>query len=305
MDLSFLMDLPNLPAWRVLKNEILSRSITSLWKEEETLGSYQLIHVLVDRDQKPCSWKINSHDTESYMAFTRPELKERLGKVYDLSDDLIELGNTEVLPEGTSLRIMMVGELIDQLSRSQKETSIKINPVPVVIGKGVEPLLYCEEVLFAPQYDDFTCKYLLTDPDDAKALLAINPDDEKRFGIEIVYYMLTNSGLPEEGEDRENGLIERVEELAFKAPRVPLSRGSGSFVAVLLNLENEIEERAFIRDYSTFDYYGDLVFVTSSLKLWTGKLEEIHFNGEKIDTIFAPLIKWQQGKKKPMPYFLN
>lgn len=305
MDLTFLMDLPNLPAWRVLKNEILPRTHTSLWKEEDTLGSYQLIYVLVDESQKPFALQINPHDVKSFVAFTRSELKERLGKVHELQDGLIEKDEEITLPQGLSLRIMMVGELMDQLSSQRKETSVKINPLPVVIGKGVEPLLYCEEVLFAPQFDEFTCKYLLTDPDDAKALLAINPDDEKRFGIEIVYYMLTNSGLPEEGEDRATGLIEKVEELAFKAPRVPLSRGSGSFMAVLLNLENEIEERAFIRDYSTFDYYSDLVFVTSSLKLWTGKLEEIHFNGEKIDTIFAPLIKWQQGKKKPMPYFLS
>ena len=98
-------------------------------------------------------------------------------------------------------------------------------------------------------------------------------------------------------------LKDKIEELAFKAPRIPLKRGSGSFLSVLLNFENDIEERAFIRDYSTFDSYSDIVFVTSTLKMWTGKLEEIHFNGEKIDTIFAPLIKWQQGKMKHIPYF--
>mgnify|MGYP000041162382 CR=1 FL=1 len=307
MDLGFLMDMPELPSWRVLKNEIIPRNKTFLWKKERALGSYNLVHVLVDEKGEFKTFKANDYDTISYFAFSDPELVKRMGNTYDLDESitLLEEGTFAKEFEGCTLRTMMTGELVNTLSREGRETSIKINPVPVKIGEGVEPLIYAEEVLFAPQYDSFTSKRLLTSPDDAKALLAINPDDEKRFGIEIVYYLLTNRDLPEEGEERNEGLKNKIEELAFKAPRIPIKRGSASFIAVLLNLENEIEERAFIRDYSTFDTYSDLVFVTSSLKIWTGKLEEILFNGERIDTIFSPLIKWQQGKKKRTPYFHN
>ena len=78
------------------------------------------------------------------------------------------------------------------------------------------------------------------------------------------------------------------------APRVPIRRGSGSFLGILLNLENDLEERAFIRDYPMFDEYSDSIFVTSQLKILSGTLEEIHYNGDQIDTIFGPLIRWQK-----------
>ena len=78
------------------------------------------------------------------------------------------------------------------------------------------------------------------------------------------------------------------------APRVPIKKGSGSFLAVLLNLENDLEERAFIRDYSMFDDYSDSIFVTSKLKMLSGNLEEIHYDGNSIDTIFGPIINWQR-----------
>jgi hypothetical protein len=38
--------------------------------------------------------------------------------------------------------------------------------------------------------------------------------------------------------------------------------------------------------------------VTSKLKLYSGALEEIHFNGQKIDTIFKPLISWQASRQR-------
>ena len=62
----------------------------------------------------------------------------------------------------------------------------------------------------------------------------------------------------------------------------------------LLNLENDLEERAFIRDYSMFDDYSDSIFVTSKLKMLSGNLEEIHYDGNSIDTIFGPIINWQR-----------
>ena len=137
----------------------------------------------------------------------------------------------------------------------------------------------------------------MTDPADAKALLAIDSRDQKRFGIEFVFYMITNSSMPAEGEERSSEIRKKIEQLAFLAPRIPMKKGSGTFLMVVLNLENEIEEQAFIREYKMFDSYCNVLFVTSSLRLLTGQLDEIHYNGDSIDTIFYPMITWQ--KKAP------
>lgn len=300
MDLNFVMNIDSMPSWKILKEEVL-RSKFPLYSEEMgQLDSQELIYVLVDNKGTPQPYKISESDVESFCIFTRPELVKRLGKVFASNE--IQGGARDFQeaqgPEGFELKIMMLGELVQTLSTRGKETSIKVNPVSLKVAEGMGPMLYAEEILFAPQRDEFTGKLLLTDPEDAKALLAINPEDQKRIGIELVFFMITTRGLPEEREERDAILKERIEELSFKAPRVPMKLGSGSFLAVLLNLENELEEQAFIRDYPMFDSYGDIIFVTSSLKMMTGRLEEVHYNGNKIDTIFIPMIEWQKNKNR-------
>lgn len=300
MDLNFLMEIDSMPAWRILKMEILRKTFPLYREEMQELGSHDLVHVLVDGKGNPKTFKLSEEDVDSFCVFTRPELLKRLGKSFtreEVQGGVEDLSDLRA-PEGTNLKMMMLGELAQTLSHQGKETSIKINPLLLSPAKGMEPLVYAEEVLFAPQRDKFTGKLLLTDPEDAKALLAVNPEDQKRFGIELVFYMLTTRDLPEEKEERETLLKERIEELSFKAPRIPMMKGSGTFLAVLLNLENELEEQAFIRDYPMFDQYSDIIFVTSSLKMMTGRLEEVHYNGAKIDTIFAPMIEWQKNKNR-------
>ena len=295
MDASFLLSLSESPAWRILKSEIIKEE--GYLPFSGNLGSYDLVQVLVDDTGKPLFFKSNERDIASAHIFTRPDLGARIKGQWskeDLLSGAIDLGpHEEVL-----LKTMMLGELVNMLKKNAPLTSIKVNAVSIQLKGESDPFLFCEQVLFAPQMDDFTQKLLLTDPEDARALMAINPEDQKRFGIKMVFYMLTERDLPEEREERENILRNRIEELAFIAPRTPIAQGSGSFLAVLLNLENEIEERAFIRDYPMFDEHSDLIFVTSKLKLYSGALEEIYFNGEKIDTIFTPLISWQANKRR-------
>lgn len=151
-----------------------------------------------------------------------------------------------------------------------------------------------KNVLFAPLFDQITRKYMMTAPDQALALLAINPNDQERFGIEIVFHALTNSDLPDDKETREEVLKEKIDQLSFFAPRIPIKKGSASIYCVLLNLENPMEEMAFVRSYRTFDKYTDIIFVTSNLEIMTGDLDRIPYNGERIDTIFTPIIHWQQ-----------
>lgn len=299
MDLEFLMNLNTLPSWRLLKKEVLSNEFPLYRYESAPLGSHDLVYVLVDKNDEPKTFRVNESDTESFAVFTRPELVTRIQAPY--KRDEIQGGVFSPRDLGLDqidfdLKIIMLGELSRSLSKRGKETSIKINPLLLEVANGVEPLVFAEEIVFAPQYDEFTGKLLLSDPEDAKALLAINPKDQQRFGIELVFYMMTTRELPEEKAEREQLLKEEIEKLSFMASRIPMNKGSGTFLAVLLNLENELEEQAFIRDYPMFDNYSDIIFVTSSLKLLTGRLEEVHYNGAKIDTIFGPLIKWQKDK---------
>lgn len=295
MDLEFIMELKSAPAWKILKREILSKEFPGYKNKMKSLNSYQLIYVLVDGETgAPKIEKQNPNDVGSYVIFTEPTLATRLDKVLQKE----EVGNQKEKLQAPKceLKQMMLGHLVEELNDKGLGTTVKVNPIYVEAGEGMKPFLYAEEVIFSPQFDEVTQKYLLSDPDDAKALLAIRPDDEKRFGVEIIYYLITTRGLPEEQEEKEDYLRNKIEELAFMVPRVPIKKGSGSFLGVLLNLENDLEERAFIRDYPMFDDYSDSVFVTSQLKILSGNLEEIHYNGDQIDTIFGPLIKWQNQK---------
>ncbi|MBC96654.1 MAG: hypothetical protein CME63_02825 [Halobacteriovoraceae bacterium] len=292
MDLEFIMELKNAPAWKILRREILSKEFPKYRNKFQSLNSYQLVHVLVGENGQPIIEKQNENDTDSYLVFTEPTLATRLERV--LKKEEVEERSIKLQAPQRNLKLMMLGHLIEKLKDAGAGTTVKVNPLYVEAGEGMKPFLYAEEVLFAPQFDEVTQKYLLSDPDDAKALLAIRPEDEKRFGIEIIYYLITTRGLPEDQEEKENFLRDRIEELAFMAPRVPIRRGSGSFLGILLNLENDLEERAFIRDYPMFDEYSDSIFVTSQLKILSGTLEEIHYNGDQIDTIFGPLIRWQK-----------
>ena len=287
-----------IPRWKVLKSELLEEHFPTFQKSYRSLQSYDLIKVLVDGNDYPITKKENESSVSSYMIFTEDHLAGRIHR--PLSWEEAQGG---IVPEAYAgelrLKNMMLGELIHTLRSESKPAAIKVNPILVEMGN--EGALYLsEEVLIAPIYDEVTKKLLISDPAEARALMAINCDDMERFGIEFVFYMINDRALPDEKEERQNILKNKIEEMAFVIPRVPIKKGSGSFLGILLNLENELEEIAFIRDYQTFDAYSDPIFVTSSLKMLTGKLQEVHYNGERIDTIFMPLIQWQNRKNLPL-----
>jgi hypothetical protein len=297
MDLNFILELSEMPDWRILQKEILNSHFPFYQREYRSLDSYSLVHVLVDEEERPVKLKGQDEDVSSFMVFTSAHLVSRVSRPHSWEEAqgniIEEIGLESAIPK-THIKTIMLGELVFELRNEKVPSSIKINPLLLEVAKGVGPFYFCDEVLFAPILDNVTKKFLISDPQDAKALLGMNPDDQSRFGIEIIFYMITNRDLPDEREERENILKEKIEEMAFMAPRVPLKKGSGSFLTIILNLENEIEEKAFIRDYKMFDNYSDPIFVTSGLKLLTGKLEEIHYNGAQVDTIFTPLINWQK-----------
>lgn len=281
-----------------LKNILLEGAIENYQKHLNKIDSYSLVYVWVDAEGKPQKIGLNSDDVQSFAVFTSEHLALRVQRPFtfkELLNDKIEGARIKEV----ALKIMMLGELVEVIAKTETRPQvIKLNPVMIESKSGVESMFYAEEVLFTPMFDSFTQKYLLTDPNEAKALLALSPNDQERFGIELCFYMLTSRTWPEDRESREELLQNKLEEMVFMLARIPMKRGSGTFLVVILNLENQWEESAFIRDYKTFDPYSDIVFVTSSLKMMTGKLEELSFDGEQIDTIFLPMIRWQSTKNK-------
>lgn len=281
--------------WKWLKTDLISELLVEYKNHFEKLSYYDLVEVLVDKDGRPKKLSLNDQEVPSFAVFTTSELAARTLRpltIEELKNDLY----TVTLEESAHLKTYMLGDLIHSLNDAKKLLPIKVNPVQCQTNQGLR--LLAEELVFIPLLDQVTNKYLVTDPEDALALLAIQPEDQMRMGMELVFYALTNRLLPDDKESREQLLREKIEELAFVAPRIPMRKGSGTFICVLLNLENSMEEAAFIRKYKTFDPHTDLIFVTSDLEILTGELERIAYDGDSIDTIFLPLIQWQRRQKK-------
>lgn len=281
--------------WKWLKTDLISELLVEYKNHFEKLSYYDLVEVLVDKDGRPKKISLNDQEVPAYAVFTTTELAARTLQpltIEELKNDLYNV----TLEESAHLKTYMLGDLVHSLNDAKKILAIKVNPVQCQTNQGLR--LLAEELVFIPLLDQVTNKYLVTDPEDALALLAIQPEDQMRMGMELVFYALTNRLLPDDKESREQLLREKIEELAFVAPRIPMRKGSGTFICVLLNLENSMEEAAFIRKYKTFDSHTDLIFVTSDLEILTGELERISYDGDSIDTIFLPLIQWQRRQRK-------
>ena len=253
--------------WSKLKSQVRPLSPVKL-------GSYDIVFVVVGEGQSPMLTRAHETEVACALAFST-EAKGR---------EFLKGSEGSLLP-------MTVVYLCEELQNDSKVSYIKVDP------RLEEGQLFCDNVLFSPLFDSFTQKSLMTNPGDAKALLALNAKDEKRFGMELTFYVVTNHQLAESGELRQKQLKEKIEELAFTAPRIPMRKGSGCFLIVIINLENEFEENAFIRDYQMFDEHSNVLFVTSSLRFLDGHFNEIHYNGEQIDTIFGPMVNWQKNLK--------
>lgn len=277
--------------WKQLKNDLIRSRFSDFPQQFKSLGFYDLIDLMVDDNNQPILMQANEKEVPSYLAYTRPELLSRSLRARPYKDIQSNPSHAELNAQ-SKLKTFMLGDLVHSLSDTNRPMALKLNPILVEDGPGQRYV--AEEIVIIPLFDQVTQKYLICDPEDALALLAISPEDQNRLGMELVFYSITNKFLPEEKEQREGLLKEKIDELAFLCSRIPIRRGSGSFICVLLNLENSMEEAAFIRDYKTFDSHTDLIFVTSELEILTGELEKIPYDGNSIDTIFMPLIRWQR-----------
>lgn len=279
--------------WKKFKNDLIHQRFPEFSLQVKGLGFYDLIDLMVDENGEPTLMQANENEVASYLAYTRPELLGRSLRARPYKDIQSSPPHAE-LESRSRLKTFMLGDVVNSLCDKTRPMSLKINPI--LVEDGNTQRYVAEDIVIIPLFDQVTQKYLICDPEDALALLAISPEDQNRLGMELVFYSITNKFLPEEKELREALLKEKIDELAFLCSRIPMRRGSGTFICVLLNLENSMEEAAFIRDYKTFDSHTDLIFVTSELDILTGELERIPYDGNSIDTIFMPLIRWQRAQ---------
>lgn len=257
------------------------------------LNFYDLVYVLKNFQDDEF---IHCPHTDALIVFT--DSKSPL-KYFNIQNEAQlssgKLSATETIPTNYHITPFMLGDLIYTERKHTTPTAIIVNPIQFGDEK-LETATLFQDFCFAPIKDPLTSKMMMTDPEEALALFAMRDEDLFRIGVEAVFHIIGQKYLPMDESERKDALLEKIIDLKTTIPRVPIRRGCGTFYCVLLNLENEMEELAFIRDYKTFDQYSDVIFVTSRLKIFTGQLEEIEFDGQQIDTILLPLIEWQRKK---------
>lgn len=280
--------------WRQLKSELLCNfGVTSDVLDQ--LGYYGIVYLLIDEKGEPLRLYPDNENQGHFCVFTEENGPSKLSKCLEID----EIKNTFSKPYGESsfskeyrTKKLMVGHLMELLRDQGSPQAIKVNPIWAWVNG--QKVLLSEEILIAPIFDKITKKYLISDPSDAIALLAVSPEEQKRFGIELTFYMITNRDLPDDMDSRSIELTDRIDGLSFMIPRVPQKMGSGTFFVTIINLDNPLEEMAFIRNYPLLDKHASCLFVTSDFKMRSGNLQEIHYDGEQIDTIFMPMIDWQK-----------
>lgn len=224
------------------------------------LNHYSIVYTIYE-DDKFLKTNITTPSLEVYVAYT--------------SKDLIpaSFSSRNIIP-------VMLGVYISKITNNEKIEVIGINP-------NAEKF---DNFVFAPFFDNLTKKYLISPSDESIALLSIDNKTHDHMGVEATFFSINNKFLPEEKEQREELLGGLVDDLSFMIPRITQPIGSANIICLLLNLENPVEEKAFIRRYETLDNYIEVLFVDSELKLLTGDLHEIKYNGENLEGVYSPII---------------
>ena len=240
---------------------------TLLSENEVKLSFYDIVYSIQDGD---CFKKVELHDLglKVFLAFTD-------------RDAAVAAAN------GETIFPIMLGQFIKEASSSER-----IN----VIGINYNNQTF-DNFVFTPFYDELTKQYLISPSDESIALLSIDKKTHAYMGVEATFFSINNKFLPDEKEQREILLGNLVDDLSFMIPRMTQPLGSANIICLLLNIDNPVEERAFIRNYQTLDKYIEVLFVTSEVKLLTGELEEIKYNGDSLEGIYTPLIERQKSKK--------
>ena len=185
----------------------------------------------------------------------------------------------------------MLGEVARKLTNSASITSLKINPLWVVDGE-IDSYFMCEDIIFCPLFDEYTNKHLMSDPRDAKALLALNYNDQKRYGVEFAFQTISSTDFNSITENYADAIEDKINQLKFTIKRTLIAPGSASIYFVILRMDNYHEELCFIRNYKTMSPDIKLLFVTSKLEILTPELDKVPYYTGEIDEIMTNLIDW-------------
>ena len=196
--------------------------------------------------------------------------------------------STQIAQEGERVRAITVG----MLCREIKTDSIE------VIGLNFN-LEAFEDFIFAAPFDKLTGQYIISPRDEAISLLSIDNESHRNMGVKATFFSITNKALEVIPQDkRKEYLNTLIDNLSFVIPRIPQPKGSANIICLLLNLENTMEERAFVRDYPTFEDYTEVLFVNSELELLAGDLSKIKYDGASLEGVYLPLIERQKNLTK-------
>ncbi|MGB0455276.1 MAG: hypothetical protein ACPGJV_16330 [Bacteriovoracaceae bacterium] len=275
-----------------LKERIVSTVIPNWNRSFNAPALTDIVYLVEDKDGKPVK------DTDNaYLICTKPQNLSWLSKATPLNTLNYESLKTNTTDGRHQTKPFQLGRLLKELQTQTEMGLIKINPIWAGMN-DVESVYLCEELLFVPRFDPYTHKLLMSDPKEAKALLAINPEDQKRFGVELVFHTVgTNDFLKYANEDEKlQAMEQKVHELSFQIKRTPIAKGSVSLYCVLLRLENPAQEMTFIRKYRTYNSDTNVLFVSSRLEMMTEDLEKIPYYTGEIDEIFGNIISHYNKK---------
>jgi hypothetical protein len=217
-------------------------------------------------------------ESDSFKTSTIAELDTEVTLAFTEREDALKHSSEE------NVVAIMLGKLIQE---SCHEDHINIIGLNYNEGKF-------DNFIFVPFYDKLTKQYLISPTDESIALLSIDQKSHRHMGVQATFFSINNKFLPEENDARAELLANLVEDLSFMIPRISQPKGSANIICLLLNLENGVEEKAFIRKYKTLDCYTEVLFVTSDLKLQTGELESIQYDGTNLEGIYTPIISRQK-----------
>ncbi len=246
-----------------LNASILAKNLIDSEQAKNDLSFYDIVYV-IQNDTKTSFKKSQVEGIQVTLAFTNRELCQK----HTLDSDRV--------------RAITVG----MLCKETKSNSIE------VIGIDLNEANQFDDFIFAPPYDELTGQFIISPRDEAISLLSIDNESHRFMGVKATFFSITNKALVTMGlAEREEYLNELIDNLGFIIPRIPQPKGSANIICLLLNLENPIEERAFVRDYPTFDSYTEVLFVNSELDLLTGDLTKIKYDGASLEGVYLPLIK--------------
>jgi hypothetical protein len=273
------------------QNRLLSHNIPGWKKHHDEIQYYDLVYLVKNK-----KGEIVIDSDGSALVLTSTKLIDYIKQAYPKNKIAGMELNATVSDHNYLLKPYMLGEIARRLTQIDSVSTIKINPIWVVENE-MDSFFMCEEILFCPLFDNYTQKKLLSDPNDAKALLALNIEDQTRYGVEFAFQTVGTPDFQNAGDQLDAKIEEKIREINFLIKRTIIPPGSASIYFVITRMENYAQELSFIRDYQTHDPNTKVLFITSRLEILTGQLEKVPYYTGDIDEIMTNILNWYKSQK--------